>query len=1029
MRLVIDGQILQSTGLDEVTRGEIRTLVRELSDTPPGMEFFLVMNGDLPDRIETIRSEFAAFLPPASIRLWYGPKGRRESWQDGSAALIRQILLASLDPDLVFVPIALGTHAGEYVFSIDPTAKFPTVVHAVLDAGSQTPVTGIIGDQIARARLTTVRQDRDVATLSASLPEVPIVTFTSSRNLREILAQATVSLRGRVTSRPRLAYVSPLPPEKSGISFYSSELLPALSAHYDVELIVANWTTWAAWRSGSYRVRSIRSFMRGAKRYDRILYHFGNSHFHKHMFALLRQYPGVVVLHDFYLSGVASTMERSGYSPGFWFEELYRAHGYRAASERFLVKEQVDVMWHYPCSGRVIEDATGVIVHSRNSEELLRRWNGESAARKTALIPHLRAPAAIDRSADARQSLGFAADDFIICSYGFLGPTKLNHRLLECWLASRLASDPRCKLVFVGANNEGPYGRGLLRTIAESGHASRITITGWSNEGDFQKLLEIADLAVQLRTLSRGETSGTVLDCMKHGVPLIVNAHGSMAELPDETIWRLEDSFADRDLIDALETLADDAERRFQLAQKALANIGQNHAPAEIASRYAEAIEAFSAKPRNSVPRLVATLVGQMQRRRNTEAIEAVASALALSLPSAPAARQLFIDISAIVLSDLHTGIQRVTRALLRQLIACPPEGFRIEPVYAKGTTFFYARRYTLDFLGVRSRLLQDEPAEFRPGDIYFMPDLHHPNVIANRETYRAMRRHGVSVNFLVHDLLPVRLPQFFPPDAESMHFEWLKVVAEADCVICPSRDVADDLSRWLSENAGVHAKRMRIAVSHHGADIASSNPTKGLGWKASSILEKISKNFAFLMVGTVEPRKGHADVLDAFERLWARGQTDILVIAGKPGWMNDQLMRRLRKHPERNRRLFWVEKASDEYLDRLYSACGCMIIASHGEGFGLPLIEAASKGLPIIAREIPVFREIAGDHAFFFDAASSGDELADSILTWRGLHQQQRAPDSSRIQYLTWEESAENLKALLVAERMQNDAETAAAE
>lgn len=816
----------------------------------------------------------------------------------------------------------------------------------------------------------------------------------------------------RLAPRPRLAYVSPLLPEKSGISFYSSELLPALSAHYDIELIVTNWRTWAAWRSGPYPVRSVRSFMRDGGSYDRVLYHFGNSHFHKHMFALLRRYPGVVVLHDFFLSGVVSDMERSGYSPGFWFEELYRAHGYRAASERFLTKEQIEVVWRYPCSGRVIEDATGVIVHSRNSQELARRWYGENAARKTALIPHLRAPAAVDASADGRQSLGFAADDFIICSFGFLGPTKLNHRLLDCWLASRLASNPRCKLVFVGTNNADPYGRALLRTIAESEHGSRITITGWTNEDEFQKLLGITDLAVQLRTLSRGETSGTVLDCMKHGAPLIVNAHGSMAELPEETIWRLEDSFADRDLIEALETLAGDAERRSRLTQRALANIGQNHAPAEIASRYSKAIEDFSAKPPN------------MPHKRNTDATESVASALALSAPSALGVRQLLVDISAIVLSDLHTGIQRVTRALLRQLIARPPDGFRIEPVYAKEKTFFYARRYTLDFLGVRSSVLQDEPAEFRAGDIYFMPDLHHPNVIAHRESYRAMRRHGVSVNFLVHDLLPVRLPQFFPPDAASMHFEWLTVVAEADRAICPSRDVADDFRLWISENAGEYAKLIRIDVSHHGADIASSNPTKGIGWRASSILARISNSFAFLMVGTVEPRKGHADVLDAFERLWARGRTELLVIAGKPGWMNDRLIGRLRKHPQRNQLLFWIEKASDEYLDHLYAACRCMIIASHGEGFGLPVIEAASKGLPIIARDIPVFREIAGDHAFFFDAASSGDELAESILTWQRLRLQERTPDSMRVRYLTWEESAENLKTLLVAGGVQNDAE-----
>ena len=71
----------------------------------------------------------------------------------------------------------------------------------------------------------------------------------------------------------------------------------------------------------------------------------------------------------------------------------------------------------------------------------------------------------------------------------------------------------------------------------------------------------------------------------------------------------------------------------------------------------------------------------------------------------------------------------------------------------------------------------------------------------------------------------------------------------------------------------------------------------------------------SFLMVGTVEPRKGHAQVLDAFERLWAHGGSQKLVIVGKPGWMLDDFVGRLKRHAERGRRLIWIERASDEYL------------------------------------------------------------------------------------------------------------------
>ncbi len=98
-------------------------------------------------------------------------------------------------------------------------------------------------------------------------------------------------------------------------------------------------------------------------------------------------------------------------------------------------------------------------------------------------------------------------------------------------------------------------------------------------------------------------------------------------------------------------------------------------------------------------------------------------------------------------------------------------------------------------------------------------------------------------------------------------------------------------------------------------------------------------------MVGTIEPRKGHAMVLSAFETLWAEGHDVNLVIVGRKGWLVDALCSRLAGHARLGRRLFWFESASDEYLDAIYANSSCLMAASEGEGFGLPLIEAAQRG------------------------------------------------------------------------------------
>ena len=176
-------------------------------------------------------------------------------------------------------------------------------------------------------------------------------------------------------------------------------------------------------------------------------------------------------------------------------------------------------------------------------------------------------------------------------------------------------------------------------------------------------------------------------------------------------------------------------------------------------------------------------------------------------------------------------------------------------------------------------------------------------------------------------------------------------------------------------------------------------------------------------MVGTIEPRKGHLQVLDAFDQLWSQGLDINLIIAGAEGWRDlRQAMRRtipqivawLRSHPERGRRLFWIDGPSDEYLEKIYAASSCLIAASAGEGFGLPLIEAARHKLPIIARDIPVFREVAGGHAFYF-TGEKPDALAQAVKEWLALYDQGKHPKSNAMPWMTWAQSAERLQEILL--------------
>jgi glycosyltransferase involved in cell wall biosynthesis len=283
----------------------------------------------------------------------------------------------------------------------------------------------------------------------------------------------------------------------------------------------------------------------------------------------------------------------------------------------------------------------------------------------------------------------------------------------------------------------------------------------------------------------------------------------------------------------------------------------------------------------------------------------------------------------------------------------------------------------------------------------------------------------GVDVTFLVYDLLPAQKPEFFPEFASEPHTRWLDAItANADRLICISQAVADELSEWLRlRTTKCHASPPEITALHLGADISSAGSSVGMPDNADDVLTRVRSAPSFLMVGTIEPRKGHLQTLAAFEELWREGFDVNLVIVGAEGWKPvpqelrrtvPEIVRRLRNHPELGRRLLWLEGISDEYLEKLYSTAACLVAASEGEGFGLPLIEAARHRIPILARDIPVFREVAGKFAGYFSGTAPID-LAQAIKDWLNLYAENRHPRSDKMPWLTWAQCAERLKEILL--------------
>ena len=328
---------------------------------------------------------------------------------------------------------------------------------------------------------------------------------------------------------------------------------------------------------------------------------------------------------------------------------------------------------------------------------------------------------------------------------------------------------------------------------------------------------------------------------------------------------------------------------------------------------------------------------------------------------------RLLVDVSTIARHDAQTGIQRVVRAVWSELRLRHSSDFDVVPVFAtQRRGYCYAAP---DFLEAREPGMATQPVAAGPADKFLGLDLSAHFLPKYRRQLSAWRRNGASVHLIVYDVLPLSRPEWFNT-ATVRHFRnWFDVLAnDADEAICISRQVAQDL-RDRFRHIG-HGKMPSIRPMKLGGDIAASRPTTGKCDNIRLVINRMQVRPSILMVGTVEPRKGYDVALKAFEHLWREGSNTApdLVIVGKPGWKTEALQDYIRRHPEHGKRLVWLDQVSDEGLCCLYDNCRGLLMTSHAEGVGLPLLEAAMRRLHILARDLPVFREQDLPNVTLFD-------------------------------------------------------------
>ncbi len=379
--------------------------------------------------------------------------------------------------------------------------------------------------------------------------------------------------------------------------------------------------------------------------------------------------------------------------------------------------------------------------------------------------------------------------------------------------------------------------------------------------------------------------------------------------------------------------------------------------------------------------------------------------------------KRIFIECSNTWASDVNTGIQRVVRNIVRQASVVrfspdvqtipvvirsgsfraagdKPESslsnatymcrlkriyYRLRPVLKKFPfidrieyfCFLYARRFMASLAGfpaISWRCDSTAGSEIAPdnGDIVILLDSSWMYPVW--PAVKKAKKSGAGIVLVIYDIIPLSHPEFFPRAINMRFREWfLGAVQNADRIICISESVQKEIAAYLVNVPGGERLHGRVDFFHLGSALDNIPGRAEISRKFPKDGCRLKRGF-YISVGTVEARKNHKYLLDAFDLVWERWPEAGLCIIGKIGWLCEDVVERIIKHPLFGKKLFMLNDASDAELDFYYRNSKALIFASYAEGFGLPIAEAMLYGLPVIASDIPVHREVGKGHCSYFN-------------------------------------------------------------
>ena len=658
-------------------------------------------------------------------------------------------------------------------------------------------------------------------------------------------------------------------------------------------------------------------------KFDRILVHLGNSPHNKNSFKLITNIPAHVLLHEVILDKTVLDERLSIMDPG----DIKTI-----AANRFKNSETLT---------KILKLSTGVVVHSKDSRKIVR----SSVPYKLPI--YLQGHPVLAPVQEFNLESFIAMDTHEIYHFGNFNLYKSPEIILEA-LNLVVKTNQNIRFVIVGKIEENV--EKIISKFEKNFAKYPIVRRGYLSSAELITEFSKASIAIQLRSDTHGESSGILPDLLSRGIPTIVSNIGSFGDLPDSVVIKVSPKCTATTLAVEIYALLQDTEKAEKLAVSANAFASENLAISTWALEMRNTIEDSYSKN---------LLVKYLADRPISEHKATVISQGIARNSFAGKYKSIGSDIGNLSKTNFMSGIQRVVIETHKRFDSIID--------YSKLSFSGFCEPASQDSFDV-FKDIQIDPLFHKPLinlselDLVLLLDLNFNFPYERIKEIKQEKPLKVAVN--IYDILPITNPEWFPSGASDGAFKpWLdKVLEVADVIFTNSKATAKEIANYSTN------LKTPVDVLPLGA-FSEFSPLP---------LPKFSDGIHLLYVSTLEPRKGHQELIKAFEILASRNLPVTLTLVGREGWDVGDLCKRIKEHSGLGKNLFWIQRASHQELMVEYEKANLIIAPSNGEGYGLTIDEALSFGRPVLARDIPVFRERKSKNLSYF--SGGGLELATAI-------------------------------------------------